>query len=152
MAVERTLVLIKPDAVQRGLIGEVITRFEHRGLKVVAAKLVQVDRELATRHYAEHRGKPFFEPLVSYITSVPVLALVLEGERAVEAARQTIGATDPVKAAPGTIRSDLGLTIGRNLVHGSDSPQRAVEEVSLWFRPEEIARYDLDVERWITES
>src|ERR671914_2696440 len=130
---ERTLVLIKPDAMQRGLAGEILSRFEQRGLEVKAAKLVQVDRGLADRHYAEHREKPFFGELTDFITSAPTLALVLEGEAAIEVVRTTIGATNPVDAAPGTIRGDLALAMPDNLVHGSDSPESAVREIRLWF-------------------
>jgi nucleoside-diphosphate kinase len=130
---ERTLVLIKPDAMQRGLAGEILSRFEERGLEVRAAKLVHVDRELAERHYAEHREKPFFGELTDFITSTPTLALVLEGEAAVGVARTTIGATDPTKAAPGTIRGDLALAMPNNLVHGSDSAESAEREIALWF-------------------
>ena len=130
---ERTLVLIKPDAMQRGLAGEILSRFEQRGLEVRAAKLVQVDRELAERHYAEHREKPFFGELTDFITSTPTLALVLEGEAAVGVVRTTIGATDPTKAEPGTISGDLALAMPNNLVHGSDSAESAEREIALWF-------------------
>ena len=130
---ERTLVLIKPDGMQRGLAGEILARFEQRGLGVKAARLVHVDRDLAERHYEEHREKPFFGELVGFITSSPTLALVLEGESAIEVARTTIGATDPTKAAPGTIRGDLALAMPNNLVHGSDSPSSAEREIGLWF-------------------
>ena len=130
---ERTLVLVKPDGMQRGLAGEILARFEQRGLAVKAARLVQVDRGLAERHYEEHREKPFFGELVEFITSSPTLALVLEGESAIEVARTTIGATDPTKAAPGTIRGDLALAMPNNLVHGSDSPGSAEREIGLWF-------------------
>jgi len=133
MAVERTLVLVKPDAVRRGLCGEIIARLERRGLALRGAKLVQVDQELAGAHYAEHRGKDFFAGLVSFITSGPTLALVVEGESAVSVVRATMGATDPAKAAPGTIRGDLGLSMPDNLVHGSDSPESAARELALWF-------------------
>jgi nucleoside-diphosphate kinase len=133
MAVERTLVLIKPDAVQRALAGEILARFERRGLEMRAAKLVQVDRGLAERHYDEHAEKPFFGELVEFITSAPTLALVLEGEGAVAVVRETIGATDPAKAAPGTIRGDLALSMPDNLVHGSDAPETAEREIELWF-------------------
>ena len=136
MAVERTLILIKPDAVQRALAGEILSRFERRGLAVRAAKLVQVERDLGERHYAEHSEKPFFGELVEFITSAPTLALVLEGEGAVAVARETIGATDPAKAAPGTIRGDLGLSMPDNLVHGSDAPETAAREIELWFGDE----------------
>jgi nucleoside-diphosphate kinase len=130
---ERTLVLIKPDAMQRRLAGDILGRFEGRGLAIRAARLVQVDRELAERHYAEHTEKPFFGELVDFITSAPTLALVLEGESAIEVVRTTIGATDPVNAAPGTIRGDLALAMPDNLVHGSDSLESAEREIALWF-------------------
>ena len=133
MAAERTLVLIKPDAVRRGLAGEILSRFERRGLDVRAAKLLRVDRELGERHYAEHVEKPFFGELVDFITSAPTLALVLEGDSAISVVRTTIGATNPPDAAPGTIRGDLALAMPDNLVHGSDSPESADREVALWF-------------------
>ena len=130
---ERTLVLIKPDAMQRKLAGEILARLERRGLDVVGAKLVQVGRELAERHYAEHTEKPFFDELVEFITSAPTLALVLEGPSAISVVRTTMGATNPVSAAPGTIRGDLALAMPDNLVHGSDSPESAEREIALWF-------------------
>lgn len=130
---ERTLVLIKPDAMQRGLAGEILSRFEQRGLEIRAATLVHVDRELAERHYAEHREKPFFAELTDFITSAPTLALVLEGEAAIGVVRTTIGATDPTNADPGTIRGDLALAMPDNLVHGSDSAESAEREIALWF-------------------
>jgi nucleoside-diphosphate kinase len=130
---ERTLVLIKPDAMQRGLAGEILSRFEQRGLEMRAAKLVHVDRELAERHYAEHREKPFFGELTDFITSAPTLALVLEGEAAIGVVRTTIGATNPTNADPGTIRGDLALAMPNNLVHGSDSAESAEREIALWF-------------------
>ena len=130
---ERTLVLIKPDAMQRKLAGEILARFESRGLEVAGAKLVQVDRALAERHYAEHAEKPFFGELVEFITSSPTLALVLEGEGAIAAVRATMGATNPVSAAPGTIRGDLALAMPDNLVHGSDSAESSEREIALWF-------------------
>jgi nucleoside-diphosphate kinase len=133
MAAERTLVLIKPDAMQRALAGEIVARFERRGLQIVQAKLVEVDRDLAERHYAEHAEKPFFGELVEFITSTPTLALVLEGEGAIAVVRTTIGATDPAQAASGTIRGDLALSMPDNLVHGSDSPESAKREIDLWF-------------------
>jgi nucleoside-diphosphate kinase len=136
MAVERTLVLIKPDAMQRALAGEILSRFERRGLAVRAAKLIQVERDLGERHYAEHSEKPFFGELVEFITSAPTLALVLEGEGAVAVVRETIGATDPAEAAPGTIRGDLALSMPDNLVHGSDAPETAKREIELWFGDE----------------
>jgi nucleoside-diphosphate kinase len=137
MAVERTLVLVKPDAVRRGLCGEIISRLEGRGLVLRGAKLIQVDEELAGAHYAEHRGKDFFAGLVSFITSGPTLALIVEGESAVTVVRTTMGTTDPAKAAPGTIRGDLGLSMPDNLVHGSDSPESAARELALWFTDDE---------------
>lgn len=133
MAVERTLVLVKPDAVRRSLAGEILGRFERRGLVVGEARLLQVDRELAERHYAEHREKPFFAELVEFITSSPTLALVLEGEGAIAVVRTTMGSTNPANAAPGTIRGDLALGMPDNLVHGSDSPESAEREIALWF-------------------
>jgi nucleoside-diphosphate kinase len=135
---ERTLVLIKPDAMQRRLAGEILERFEQRGLSMRAAKLVQVDRELAEQHYAEHAEKPFFGELVDFITSSPTLALVVEGEQAVSVVRATIGATNPVEAAPGTIRGDLALAMPDNLVHGSDSAESAEREIALWFSDGEL--------------
>lgn len=149
---ERTLVLVKPDGVQRGLVGEIISRLEKTGLKLVALKMLHVDREMAGKHYAIHQGKPFFEGLVSFITSSPLIAAVFQGENAVELVRKTMGATDPVKAAPGTIRGDLALDIGRNVVHGSDSVENAQKEISLFFSPKELISYERQVEPWITES
>ncbi len=148
---ERTLVLIKPDGVQRGLVGTIIERLERRGLKIVGLKLVQVSEELARKHYAVHEGKPFFEGLIRYITSAPVVAMVLEGNNAIEITRATMGATNPANAAPGTIRADYALEIGRNLVHGSDGPETAQAEIALWFRPEELASYDRALDTWIFE-
>jgi nucleoside-diphosphate kinase len=138
MAVERTLVLIKPDALQRGLAGDILARLEQRGLTLRAAKLVNVDRALAERHYDEHREKPFFGELVDFITSAPTLALVVEGEGAIATVRSTMGATDPANALPGTIRGDLALSMPDNLVHGSDSPESAKREIALWFANDEL--------------
>ena len=138
MALERTLVLIKPDAVRRGLAGSILRRFEARGLVLRGGKLVQVDRGLAERHYAEHAAKPFFRELVDFITSAPTLALVLEGEGAIGVVRTTMGTTDPASSAPGTIRGDLALSMPDNLVHGSDSAESAAREVSLWFADDEL--------------
>ena len=149
---ERTLVLIKPDAVQRGLIGEVTARLERRGLRLVAARFIQVDRPLAERHYAVHKGKPFYDGLISYITSAPVMAMVWEGPNAIAAVRQTMGSTRPTEAAPGSIRHDLGLTVGRNLTHASDSPQTALEEIGLWFKPEELIDWERGLDRWIFDA
>jgi nucleoside-diphosphate kinase len=148
---ERTLIIIKPDAVQRGLIGTIITRFERRGLRIAAMKMMHITRELAKRHYAIHKGKPFYEPLIEYITSSPVVVTVLEGNDAIEIARRTMGATNPAEAAPGTIRADFGLEIGRNLVHGSDGPETAAFEVPLFFAEEELLSYGRDVDAWIFE-
>ncbi len=136
---ERTLILLKPDAVARGLAGELVTRFERKGLTLEAMKLVKVEEALARKHYAEHEGKPFFPGLLAYIQSGPVLAMVIAGKDAVAVCRALIGATDPKKAAPGTIRGDLAMDIGRNLVHGSDSPESAKREIDLWFKPTENA-------------
>ena len=130
---ERTLVLIKPDAMQRGLAGEIISRLERRGLKIVAIRMLKVSKPLARQHYAEHEGKPFYEELVSFITSGPLVAMVLEGESAVEAARQVIGATNPLEASPGSIRGDFAISVGQNMVHGSDSSESASREVGLFF-------------------
>ncbi len=149
---ERTLILIKPDAVQRGLIGEVLGRLERRGLRLVGLRLLHLDEELARRHYAEHEGKPFFAGLVEFITASPLVAAVLEGPNAIAAARQTMGGTNPVEAAPGTIRGDLGLEVGRNLVHGSDSPESAAREIALFFGDEALPSWDRDVDRWIFEE
>lgn len=145
---ERTLVIVKPDGVQRGLVGEIVGRLERRGLKIVAMELRQIERELAERHYAEHKGKPFYDGLVEYITSGPVVALVLEGPDAIAVTRSTMGATRPAEATPGSIRGDLGLTVGRNLIHGSDGPESAAREVSLFFG-DRRASYERDLDRWI---
>ena len=149
---QRSLVLLKPDAVQRGLGGEVIGRLERRGLKIVAMKLMTISEELANRHYDAHVGKPFFEGLVSFITSGPVVATVLEGADAISLVRATMGATDPRDAGPGTVRGDLAISIGRNLIHGSDSEEAAAKEISLFFSAGEVADYLRDTDRWITES
>ena len=149
---ERTLILVKPDAVQRGLIGEVLGRLEARGLRIVGLQLMHVDEALARRHYAEHDGKPFFAGLVDYITSSPLVAAVLEGPDAVAAARQTMGATRPTEAAPGTIRGDLGLEVGRNLVHGSDGPESAAREIALFFGEEPLPSWQRDTDPWIFED
>ncbi len=146
---DRTLILVKPDGMQRGLAGQIIARFEARGLKLVAMKLMQMTRELAERHYGEHQGKPFFEGLVSYITSGPVVAMVWEGPQAIEAARETIGGTKPVEAQPGTIRGDFALMVGRNLVHGSDGRESARREVRLFFGDEEFVDWQRDSDRWL---
>jgi nucleoside-diphosphate kinase len=148
--VERTFIILKPDAVQRGLVGEIIARFERRGLKIVAMKFLQVDDSLARRHYAVHEGKPFFPGLIGYITSAPVVAMVVEGTNAIAAVRATVGATKPAEAAPGTIRADFGLEIGRNLVHASDGPETAVSEIDLWFG-QELTAWARAADPWIFE-
>lgn len=148
---ERTLVLVKPDGVQRGLIGEVISRFERRGLRLVAAKFIWVSKELAEAHYAEHVGKKFYDGLISYITSAPVMAMVWEGTNAVIAVRQTVGATKPYEAAPGTIRHDFALEMGRNLVHASDGIESGIRESKLWFKAEELVEWTRAVDSWIFE-
>lgn len=148
---EKTLVLVKPDGVQRGLIGEVIRRLERRGLKLTGAKFLQVSDELAQTHYGIHKGKPFYEALLDYITSAPVMAMVWEGVNAVAAVRQTMGATNPTDASPGSIRHDFGLEIGRNLTHASDSPENGEKEVALWFSEEELVSWDRAVDEWIFE-
>ena len=148
---ERTLILIKPDAMQRGLATEILGRLERRGVRIVGLKLMQVDRELAERHYGEHRGKPFFEGLVSYITACPIIAAVLEGTNAVESVRNTMGKTNPKDAVPGTIRGDYGLEIGRNLVHGSDSVESAEREVNLFFAPSEVLEVKRAIDPWVFE-
>jgi nucleoside-diphosphate kinase len=151
MEKERTFVMIKPDAVQRGFIGDIIHRFEQKGIKVVAMKLVSVDRKLAEKHYGVHKGKPFFEPTVQYITSSPVVAMVLEGVNVIEMVRGMTGATDPQKAAMGTIRGDYGQFIGRNIIHASDGKDTARFEIDLWFTSKEIADYTRIDEPWLTE-
>jgi nucleoside-diphosphate kinase len=150
-SMERTLVIVKPDAVQRGLIGAIVERFERRGLKVVGLKMMQIDEPLARRHYAIHEGKPFFAGLIRYITSAPVVVMVLEGNRAIEVVRATMGSTNPVQAAPGTIRADYAMEIGRNLVHGSDGPETAAREISLFFSDSELVSWGRDTDRWIIE-
>ena len=147
---ERTLVLLKPDAIQRGLAGQIISRLEARGLKIVAAKMLQMDEELAHRHYEPHVGRPFFDGLIQFICSGPIIAMVWEGPEAVGLVRNTMGATDPTNARPGTIRGDLAVDIGHNLIHGSDSVETAQHEVALFFSPEEILEYPRSVESWIT--
>jgi nucleoside-diphosphate kinase len=146
---QRTLVLIKPDGVQRLLVGRIIGRFEERGLKLVALKLVQVDRDLAERHYAVHRDKPFFRGLVEFITSSPLVAAVFEGPNAIALVRSMVGATRPHEAAPGSIRGDLAVETAQNLVHASDGPETAAAELELWFRPEEVLGYAREIDRWV---
>ena len=148
---EKTFVMVKPDGVQRGLIGEVISRLERRGLLMTAAKFMWVSQELAEKHYAIHKGKPFYEGLIKYITSAPVLAMVWEGPNAVAAVRQTMGATRPTEAAPGSLRHDFALMVGRNLTHASDSVENGELEVALWFQPDEQVAWKREVDRWIYE-
>jgi len=148
---ERTLVLVKPDAMQRGLAGEIIARLERRGLKIVAIRLLRVTKPLARKHYAEHEGKPFFPGLVDYITSSPIIAAVFEGPDAIRAARQTMGATSPLEAAPGSIRADFGLQKGRNLTHASDSPASAKREIALFFGDMPPISWKRDTDRWVFE-
>jgi nucleoside-diphosphate kinase len=151
MAIERTLILCKPDAVSRGLIGEITARIERRGYIVSAMKLMQLDGERARAHYAEHKGKPFFDDLVAFITSGPLVAMAVEGTKAIDGCRQLIGATDPLGAAPGSLRADLAQTIGRNLVHGSDSAASAERELKLFFEDHDFVSRRHDLERWIKE-
>ncbi len=148
---ERTLVLIKPDGVQRGLIGEIIKRLETRGLRLVAAKFMQVDQSLAERHYAVHQGKPFYPGLIRYITASPVMAMAWEGPSAIAAVRQTMGATRPTEAAPGTVRHDFGLQAGRNLTHASDSPENGEIEIAMWFDNDELVSWQRAADEWIFE-
>jgi len=149
---ERTLVIVKPDGVQRGLVGEIVGRLERRGLKIVGLELRQIERPLAERHYAEHEGKGFYDSLVDYITSGPVVVAVFEGPDAIAVTRLTVGATRPAAAAPGTIRGDFGLTVGRNLIHASDGPESAVREVQLFFEDQELPSWSRDIERWVLDS
>jgi nucleoside-diphosphate kinase len=146
---ERTLVLIKPDGVQRGLTGEILARLERKGLRLIAAKVLQMSRDLAERHYAEHKGKDFYKPLIEYITCGPVAAFVLEGLRAVEVVRQMMGPTDGAQAPSGTIRGDFALTKSYNLIHGSDSVETARTEIHLFFKPEELVAYERSIDPWI---
>jgi len=149
---ERTLVLVKPDGVQRGLIGEVISRLERRGLRIVAAKFVRVSKKLAETHYAIHKGKPFYDGLIQYITSAPVMAMTWEGPNAIAAVRQTMGATRPTEAAPGSLRHDFALEVGRNLTHASDSIENGESEVALWFGKDELLDWSREVDRWVFEK
>lgn len=149
---ERTLIIVKPDGVQRGLTGEIIRRFEARGLRIVGMKFMQVPRALAEKHYEIHKGKSFYEGLVAYITSSPVVVLALEGTNAIQNARNTIGATRPHEAAPGSIRGDFALEVGRNLVHGSDSVENGQNEIALWFKPEELTDWTRNTDGWIFEA
>ena len=148
---EQTLVFVKPDGVQRGLVGQIITRLEQRGLRLVAAKFIAVSQELAEEHYAIHKGKPFHDGLIKYITSAPVMAMVWEGPNGVAAVRQTMGATRPTEAAPGSVRHDFGLEVGRNLTHASDSVENAKKEIELWFKPEELVSWSRAIDEWVFE-
>ena len=148
---ERTLILIKPDAVQRGLSGKIISRLEDKGLKLIAMKLIHMDEALASKHYGEHIGKPFYDSLVKFITSSPLIAVSVEGESAVQVVRTLMGGTNPVEALPGTIRGDLGLTIGMNLIHGSDSVESAKRELNIFFDDSELINYSRQIDDWITE-
>lgn len=149
---ERSLVLVKPDGVQRALIGEVISRLERRGLRLVGAKFMQVSRELAETHYAIHKGKPFYDGLIEYIISAPVMAMVWEGPNAVAAIRQTMGSTRPTEAAPGSLRHDFALEVGRNLTHASDTVENGEKEAALWFKKEELVDWKREVDRWVFEK
>ena len=151
MGMQRTMVIVKPDGVQRGLVGPILTRLEARGLRLVGLKLVQVSPELAARHYAEHEGKPFYPGLLQYITSAPVVVACVEGTSAVPMVRNAVGATNPLNAAPGTIRGDLALDIGRNLIHASDALETADRELKLWFNDSELLTYARETDRWIFE-
>lgn len=151
MSIQQTFVMIKPDGVQRGLIGSIIQRFEQKGIKIVTMKMVSVSKEHAEKHYGIHRGKPFFEPTVAYITSSPVVAMVLEGQNCIEMVRGMMGKTNPQEALPGTIRGDYGQFIGRNIIHGSDGEDTASFEINLWFSSEELTNYTRIDEEWMTE-
>lgn len=148
---ERTFLMIKPDGVQRGLVGDIIGRYEAKGFTLVGLKLMSVSRELAEKHYAVHKERPFFSGLVQFITSGPVVAMVWEGEGVIAAARKMIGSTKPLEAEPGTIRGDFGVTVGRNIIHGSDAPETAKEEISLWFEDSELAGWESAMTSWIYE-
>lgn len=148
---ERTFLMIKPDGVQRNLVGEIIQRFETKGFTLVGLKMMQVSSELAEKHYAVHKERPFFPSLVDFITSSPVVAMVWQGEGVIASARKIIGATNPLNAEPGTIRGDFGISVGRNLIHGSDGPDTAKDEVSLWFRDAELANWTPAITPWVVE-
>ena len=152
LAYKLELVFVKPDGVQRGLIGEIIVRLERRGLRLVAAKFMAVSQELAGQHYSIHQGKPFYEGLIKYVTSAPVMAMIWEGPNAVAAVRQTMGATRPTEAAPGSVRHDFGLEVGRNLTHASDSVENGQKEIEMWFKPEEIISWDRAIDSWVFEE
>ena len=151
MTIERTFVMIKPDAVQRGNIGDIISRFEHKGFKIVGLKMVHITKEMAEQHYKHHKDKPFFKDLVDFMTSVPVVAMVLEGHNAVELVRKMVGATNPEEAAPGTIRHDFGLQVGRNIIHASDSKENAEKEIDTFFNIDSVYDYKRIDEDWLYE-
>jgi len=146
---EKSFIMIKPDGVQRNLIGEIVSRFESKGFKLIGAKLMTVSKDLAEQHYAEHKERPFFGELVDFITSSPVFAMVWEGENVIATARQMMGKTNPADALPGTIRGDFGVTMGKNVIHGSDSPESAEREINLWFNSNEISEYNKQVDEWV---
>lgn len=146
---EKTFLMVKPDGVQRNLIGEIVSRFEKKGYQLVGAKLMMVSRELAEKHYAEHKERPFFGELVDFITSGPVFAMVWQGNNVISTARAMMGKTNPVDAAPGTIRGDFATSVGMNIIHGSDSPESAEREIGLWFSPEEVLSFEKTIQRWI---
>ena len=148
---QQTLVIVKPDGVQRGLIGKILARFEERGMKLVAMKMLQVSRELAEQHYAVHKGKFFYEDLVSYISSSPVVVMVIEGHEVIGAVRKMVGATKPWEADPGSIRGTYAMMGLRNLIHASDAPETAKSEIALWFKPEELVSYTREIDRWVNE-
>ena len=149
---QRTLILLKPDCVHRRLVGTILQRFEQKGLRLVALKFVQASRDLAEKHYAVHKGKPFYDSLLAFLTAGPTVAVVFEGREAVAAARNIMGATDGVKAPPGTIRGDFAISVQNNLVHGSDSPENAAMEIDLWFRPDELVSYQPVDQAWVAGS
>ena len=151
MIMERTYLMIKPDAVQRGLMGEIVSRFETKGLKLIAMKFMVIPKAAAEKHYGEHKGKKFYDSLISYITSGPVLAMVWEGENAVTVCRNMMGKTNPQESAPGTIRGDYGMQTGMNIIHGSDSPESAEREISIFFKPDELITYKRTVDQWLYE-
>jgi nucleoside-diphosphate kinase len=152
MAMETTMVFLKPDAVQRGLMGRILSRFEDKGLRVVATKLINVPRELAEKHYAEHEGKPFYPTLINFVTSGPVLVLAIRGDNAVAVCRNLMGKTNGQEAAPGTIRGDFGMSPGYNLIHGSDSAESAERELKMWFNDDELIDYERSLEQWVYEA
>ena len=151
MIMERTYLMVKPDGVQRGLCGEIVSRFEKKGLKLIAMKLMVIPKETAENHYGEHKGKKFYDSLISYITSGPVLAMVWEGENAVSICRNMMGKTNPAESAPGTIRGDYGMVTGLNIIHGSDSVESAEREIKIFFKPEELVSYERTADRWTYE-